>query len=108
MTKGETVFEEYAKNLDLNKLFNRLGASEPELLAREVEHFTMKEARRRDEFLIKYFGEEGLNRIVDGIVEFLFASPSLSADAKVLDVGAGSGFFTVKVAEKVRSRLPEV
>lgn len=48
MTKGQTVFEEYVKNLDLNKLFDRLGASKPELLAREAEHFTVKEARRRE------------------------------------------------------------
>ena len=45
---------------------------------------------------------------MDRIVELLFASPMLPADAKVLDVGAGSGFFTVKIAEKVRSRLPKV
>ena len=55
----------------------------------------MKEAEQRDRILINYFGDEGINRIVDRIVELLFASPKLPADAKVLDVGAGSGFFTV-------------
>ncbi len=89
-------------------LFGKLGAPDPELLAREVEHFSSKEAARRDEILINYFGEESLNRIADRIVEFLFASPTLPADAKALDVGAGSGFFTIKVAEKVRTRLPKV
>ncbi|MEM2954252.1 MAG: class I SAM-dependent methyltransferase [Candidatus Bathyarchaeia archaeon] len=107
MAKRQTLFEVYAKNLDLSKLFDRLGASEPELLAREVEHFTVKEARRRDELLIHYFGKEGLNTIVDGVVKFLFSSPELPTDAKVLDVGAGTGFFTIKVAEKVRIRLPK-
>lgn len=101
-------FEEYLKNLDLNMLFEKLGVSDPKFLAREVEHFSLKEAARRDEILVNYFGEESLNRIVDRIVELLFASPRLSTDANVLDVGAGSGFFTVKVAEKVRSRLPKV
>ncbi|MGB9854472.1 MAG: methyltransferase domain-containing protein [Candidatus Bathyarchaeales archaeon] len=101
-------FEKYLKNLDLSMLFEKLGALDPEFLAREVEHFSLKEAARRDEILISYFGEESLDKIVDRIVEFLFASPQLPTDAKVLDVGAGSGFFTVKIAEKVRTRLPKV
>lgn len=103
----QKYFEEYIKNLDFTMLFEKLGALDPELLAREVEYFSLKEAARRDEILINYFGEESLNRIVDRIVKYLFASPRLPTDAKVLDVGAGSGFFTVKVAEKVRSRLPK-
>jgi trans-aconitate methyltransferase len=28
-------------------------------------------------------------------------------NAKLLDVGAGTGFFTVKIAEKVNARLPK-
>lgn len=107
MVKTQRVFEEYLKNLDLNKLLHKLGASDSELIAREVSHFTVKEAMCRDEILVSYFGEAGLNRIVDRIVELLFAFPELRADAKVLDVGAGSGFFTVKVAEKVRSVFPK-
>jgi SAM-dependent methyltransferase len=108
VAKIRNSFEEYLKNLDLKMLFEKLGLYEYEFLAREVEHFTVKESEHRDGILIKYFGDEGVNRIVDRIVELLFASPKLPADAKVLDAGAGSGFFTVKIAEKVRSMLPKV
>jgi ubiquinone/menaquinone biosynthesis C-methylase UbiE len=38
----------------------------------------------------------------------LFAPPRLSTNAKVLDVGAGTGVFTVKIVEKVRNRFPNV
>lgn len=93
-------FEEYLKNLNLNILFGKLGAFDPEVLAREVEHFSVKEAMRRDEILVNYFGWKSLNRIVDRIVEFLFASPSLPTDAKLLDVGAGSGFSLLRLLKK--------
>jgi len=35
-------------------------------------------------------------------------SPRLKANANVLDVGAGTGFFTVRIAEKIYGRLPKV
>lgn len=108
MGKGQVGFEEYARNLNLNKLFEALGVSDPELLAREIEYFTIEEAERRDEMLVEYFGDDGINRIVDKIVKLLFASPRLSASAKVLDVGAGTGFFTTKIAERVHVKLPKV
>jgi len=84
VAKKQNSFEEYLKNLDLNMLFEKLGLYESEFLAREVEHFTVKEAEQRDRILINYFGDEGINRIVDRIVELLFASPMLPAEAKVL------------------------
>ncbi|MCS7113989.1 MAG: methyltransferase domain-containing protein [Nitrososphaerota archaeon] len=108
MAKRQTSFEEYARKLNLNKLFEVLGAPDPKLLAREVEYFTVEEAERRDEMLINYFGDDGVNRIVDKTVKLLFAFPRLSASARVLDVGAGTGFFTAKIAEKVHVKLPKV
>jgi SAM-dependent methyltransferase len=106
--KRHVSFEEHVKSLDLNRLFEILGASDPKLLAREVEHFTVEEAERREHLLLNYFGNEGINRIVDKIVELLFASPKLSEDGNVLDVGAGTGFFTAKIEEKVHAKLPKV
>lgn len=106
MVKRHVSFEEYVKSLDLNGLFEVLGASDPKLLAKEVEYFTVEEAERREHLLLNYFGSEGINRVVDKIVELLFASPRLSEDGKVLDVGAGTGFFTSKIAEKVHAKLP--
>ena len=103
--KISTSLEKYLKNLQLEQLFRKLGASNPEILAKEIEHFTTKEAEKRDEIVINYFGESGVNRIVDTITKLLLVSPKLPAKAKVLDVGAGSGFFTVKIAEKIHTKL---
>jgi SAM-dependent methyltransferase len=106
--KRHVSFEEHVKSLDLNRLFEILGAPDPKLLAREIEHFTVEEAERREHLLLNYFGNEGINRIVDKIVELLFASPKLSEDGNVLDVDAGTGFFTAKIVEKVHAKLPKV
>ncbi|MGQ9642057.1 MAG: class I SAM-dependent methyltransferase [Candidatus Bathycorpusculaceae bacterium] len=38
----------------------------------------------------------------------MFAPPTLPPHAEVLDVGAGTGFFTIKIAEEVKAKLPEV
>jgi len=100
--------ESYVKELQLERFFKKLGASNPEMLAKEVEHFTTKEAGRRDEIVISYFREDGVNRIVDTITSILLAPPKLPANAKVLDIGAGTGFFTVQIANKLRSKLPKV
>ncbi|MEM3623010.1 MAG: class I SAM-dependent methyltransferase [Candidatus Bathyarchaeia archaeon] len=75
-------------------------------MAKEIKHFTEKEAEKRDQIVINYFGEMGINRIVDNIVKLLFTPPKIPLNAKLLDVGAGTGFFTIKVAEKVNARLP--
>jgi len=93
--------------LKLDKLFEKLEVSDSELLAKEIKHFTWEEAGRRDQIVIDYFGENGVNRIVEKITELLFASPKLPLDTKILDVGAGTGFFTVKIAEKVNAKLPK-
>ena len=87
-------------------MFRKLGASEPKKLAKEAEYFTTKEAAKRDNIVINYFGESGVNRIVNTITELLLSPPRLPTNAKILDVGAGTGFFTVKIAEKIRAERP--
>ncbi|MCS7119812.1 MAG: hypothetical protein NZ952_01190, partial [Candidatus Bathyarchaeota archaeon] len=81
------------QNLQLEQLFRKLNAPNPELLAKEVQYFTAEEAEKRDKIILDYFGEKGVNKIVNTIHEFLFTTPSPPQDAKVLDVGAGSGFL---------------
>jgi len=77
-------------------------------LLETIKHFTLKEAEKRDKILTDYFGEKGINLIVKTITAHLLDSePKLKPDAKILDVGAGSGLFTVKVAEKVKKKLPK-
>ncbi|MGQ9781930.1 MAG: class I SAM-dependent methyltransferase [Nitrososphaeria archaeon] len=94
--------------MKLDQLFRRLEVSDPLVLAEEVNHFTTKEAAERDKIVLGYFGESGVNQIVDTIYEFLLTPPSLPLKAKVLDIGAGTGFFTVSVYNRVRRRLPHV
>ncbi len=91
----------------MEQLFKKLGATDPQKLAKGVEHFTSKEADKRDAIVLGYFGEAGVNRIVEAITKRLLAPPTFRTGSKVLDVGAGSGAFTVKIAEKVRSRVPK-
>jgi ubiquinone/menaquinone biosynthesis C-methylase UbiE len=103
-----TNLEKYVTHLQLEQLFEKLGASNPKALTKEVEHFTTKEVEKRDKIVINYFGQKGVNRIVNTVTKLLLAVPRLPADAKVLDVGAGTGFFTVKIAKKIKAKLPKV
>lgn len=101
-------FKNYVEKLQLEQLFQRLCVSNPALLIKEVKHFTNKEAEDRDRIVLNYFGENGVNQIVNTIYDFLFTSPRISANAKVLDIGAGTGFFTVKLYSKLCEELPGV
>ena len=103
-----TNLGKYLNQLQLEQFFKKLGASNPEILAKEIEHFTTKEAEKRDKIIINYFGESGVNRIVNTITKILLAHPKLKANAKVLDIGAGTGFFTIKIAKKIRAKLPKI
>ena len=73
-----------------------------------MEHFTSKEADKRDAIVLGYFGETGVNRIVEAITNRLLSPPTFRTRSKVLDVGAGSGSFTIKIAERIRNRIPKV
>jgi hypothetical protein len=77
-----TSKEKYVRNLLLERLFRKLDCSNPEMLAKEVEHFTLKEAEKRDKIVLNYFGEDGVNRIVNGIVELLFDKPKIPKNAR--------------------------
>jgi SAM-dependent methyltransferase len=103
-----TSLEEYLKKFSAYTFLGKVGVSNSEVFVKEVEYFTIKEARKRDKILIEYFGCKGVNLIVKTVTNLLFAPPQLSTNAKVLDIGAGTGFFTAKIAEKVRDRLPNV
>lgn len=68
-----------------------------------VKHF----AERKDEIVLSYFGEDGVKRIVDSIVRCLLSPLKLKEDARILDVGASPGFFTIRVVDNLRQYLPE-
>lgn len=101
------TFKEYLKAIELQKLLEDLGVPNVEKLIEEVKHFTEREAEKRDKIVLSYFGEEGVERVVESIVRCLLSPPKLRENAKVLDVGAGSGFFTMAVVDKLRQHLPE-
>jgi len=101
------TLEKYLEKADLPKLLRELGAQNIDLIMREITHFTMKEAEKRDKTVQSYFGEDGIEQIVNAIVIQLTSQPKLKADAQILDMGAGSGFFTKKVALKLKERFPQ-
>jgi len=101
------AFERYLKTVDMQKLLEELDVPNVKVVLREIKHFTQKEAEKRDRILMSYFGEDGINLIADSICNRLLSTPKLKEDAEVLDVGAGSGFFTIRVAKKLRSKLPK-
>jgi len=101
------AFESYLKNVEMQKLLEELDVSNPQLVFREIKHFTQKEAERRNKILLSYFGEEGINLIVDSVCNRLLSTPKLRENPEILDVGAGSGLFTIRVARKLRRKLPK-
>ena len=103
----KSTLEDFLKTIDLIKLLTELGAEDPELLVKEIRHFTEKEARKRDKVVLGYFGEKGIRKIVDTVATRLSSLPKLKQAAEILDVGAGSGFFTVRIASKVKKHLPK-
>jgi len=99
--------ERYLDAQELERLFKKLGAPSPRKLAEEVQYFSSKEAEKRDTIIQDYLGKTGINRIVDTVAAHLLAEPALPSDAKILDAGAGTGFFTAKIAQKVSAKLPD-
>jgi len=76
-------------------------------LLEAIEHFTQKEAEKRDKILLSYFGENGVKCIVNSICNHLLLPPKLKSKAQILDVGAGSGLFTVRIAQNLHKTLPK-
>ena len=103
---SKSAVRSYLKAIDLPDLLNELGAQNAELLAKEIRHFTEKEAKKRDKIVLSYFGGKGIKQIVNSVATKLNASPKLKQSAKILDVGAGSGFFTARIASKLKKPLP--
>jgi len=101
------AFERYLQTINMQHLLEELAVPNVKLILKEIKHFTQKEAEKRDKILMSYFGEDSINLIVDSIYNRLISTPKLREDAEILDVGAGSGLFTIKIARKLRSKLPK-
>ena len=60
--------EEYLEAANLQELLHELGAQNADLLVKEISHFTIKEAEKRDKIVLGYFGVDGVNKIIDSII----------------------------------------
>lgn len=99
------TFERYLQTVQLSKLLKELDAQNIEALTRQIRYFTETEAERRDKIVLSYFGPEGVQRIIDSIADCLLSSPRLVENAQILDAGAGTGFFTIKIAQELHRHL---
>jgi ubiquinone/menaquinone biosynthesis C-methylase UbiE len=102
-----SVLESYLEKLEIQRLLKELRVPDVETLIGEIKHFTEREADKRDKIVLSYFGEKGVKGITDAVVSELLSPPKLKRNAKILDVGAASGFFTVRVANKVSRYMPD-
>jgi ubiquinone/menaquinone biosynthesis C-methylase UbiE len=93
-----STFERYLQKADSRDFLIKLGLPNVETIVKNVEYFTEKEAEKRDEIVKGYFGEAGINTIVSEVAKNL---KEIGNGVAVLDVGAGTGFFTFKIAEKL-------
>jgi len=103
----DLTLEKYLETADLHSLLIKLGAQNVDLLIGEIKHFTLKEAKKRDKIVLNYFGKDGVEKIVNAIVTQLTSPPKLKPNAQILDMGAGSGFFTKRVSDKLKKVLPK-
>jgi len=105
---SNSAFETYIKNVNIRELLESLAVPNIDALVEEIRHFTLNEAEKRDSIVLGYFGETAINRIVDSIADRMLSSPRLPNNAKILDVGAGSGFFTLRIMRKLRYKMPSL
>jgi len=96
-----SVFERYIEKANFRNFLTRLDLPEIEVLMKNIEYFTEKEAEKRDEIIKGYFGEVGINIIVNEMAKNLQKLPK---ESTILDVGAGTGYFTIQIAEKLANR----
>lgn len=99
-----TLFQRYLQKVNFSKFLKELDLPDAATLIDNVEYFTEREAEKRDEIVRGYFGEVGISIIIDEVTKNL---QNLDAGAAILDVGAGTGFFTVQIAEKFSSLNPQ-
>lgn len=96
--------EQYLERTDPAALFARLRAADAAALARNVAHFTEKEAGERDRTVLGDLGSEGVEAVGQALAEALLPSGAMNPAPAILDAGAGSGFFTRRAAEALRAR----
>lgn len=99
--------EGHLKRDIVSKLITTLDISKSEHLHEEITHFSEKEADQRDKIVQEYFGEEDITRIVNSLMKAFLSVHSLPKNPQVLDIGAGSGFFTAKIKQELQQYFPK-
>lgn len=96
--------EDYLARVGAEQLFARLRVRDARELARNVAHFTDKEAAQRDRIVLDHLGEAGARAVGEAVCEALLPAGAMNREPALLDAGAGSGFFTARVAQGLRAR----
>ncbi|RLG54319.1 MAG: hypothetical protein DRO00_01490 [Thermoproteota archaeon] len=97
--------QSYLESFNLKDLLTELRINNLEGYLDQARHFSLKEAKKRDEILFRYFGPEGIERIVNSVLESIIL-PSDTGLLDILDVGAGTGLLTSKIVDRIKSHLP--
>ncbi|GAB6189924.1 hypothetical protein JCM30566_16660 [Marinitoga arctica] len=86
---------------DTKNILKKMGYSNSEIIkfSEQIEHFEI-EAPNRDNIVKSYLNEKCINLIVEEILN------EIDDEVMLLDVAAGSGFFTEKIIEKQKKIKP--
>lgn len=88
--------------IDMKDFLKGLKVSNPKTLEEATAYFTEKEALVRSEILSSYFGEKGINTIIQTTTKEL---TGLQEGSNILDIGAGTGFFTAAIKRRLGKHL---
>src|SRR4030043_710335 len=86
----------FLEHFTLKELLTNLQVPEQDVLLKNAKYVDENEAHRRDQILESYLSNKGLEVISRTITEVFAKVPNY---ANILDVGAGTGFFTYRVSE---------
>jgi len=91
---------------EIKNILESLGYSQEYIdhFIRQIKHFE-DEAPRRDEIVESYLSKEEIETIVKEIVEEIDIAKK--EQIYILDVGAGSGYFTTKIKQKLKEKGAE-
>ncbi len=97
--------QSYLESFDLKDLLSELKINNIDNYLNQVRHFSVREAGKRDAILLEYLGHEGIEKIVDSVLESisLYSGTDL---IDILDVGAGTGLLTAKMTDRIKSSMP--
>jgi ubiquinone/menaquinone biosynthesis C-methylase UbiE len=88
--------------IDMKSFLKDLKVSNLETLEEATRYFAEKEALARSQILRGYFGERGINTIIETTAKELKV---LQEGSNILDIGAGTGFFAIAIKRRLGKEL---